>query len=62
MHDAAYVAAVHLASTDGVTDLARGLGTTDDPIFPDMHAATARVVQGTVDSALAVWEGRARTR
>ena len=59
VHDAAYVAAVHLASTDGVTDLARGLGTTDDPIFPDMHAATARVVQGTVDSALAVWEGRA---
>jgi len=59
VHDTAYVAAVHLASTDGVTDLARGLGTTDDPIFPDMHAATARVVQGTVDSALAVWEGRA---
>ena len=59
VHDPAYIAAVHLASTDGVVDLAHGLGTTDDPIFPDMHAATARVVQGTVDSVLAVWEGRA---
>ena len=36
-----------------------GLGTSDDPVFPDMHEATARVVQGSVDSALAVWEGRA---
>lgn len=59
VHDRAYIAAVHLAATDGVVDLDRGLGTTDDPIFPDMHAATARVVQGSVDSALAVWEGRA---
>lgn len=59
VHDPAYIAAVHLASTDGVIDLEHGLGTTDDPIFPDMHAATARVVQGTVDSVLAVWEGRA---
>ena len=28
----------------------------------DMHEASARVVQGSVDSALAVWEGRARAR
>ncbi len=59
VHDAAYIDAVHLASTDGITDLDHGLGTTDDPIFPDMHTATARVVQGSVDSVLAVWEGRA---
>src|SRR4029079_9133544 len=51
--------AVHAASADGTADPAFGLGTSDDPVFPDMHEATARVVQGTVDSALAVWEGRA---
>ncbi|MBO3101795.1 acetoin utilization protein AcuC [Cellulomonas fengjieae] len=59
VHDPAYVAAVHRASVDGTPDLAFGLGTTDDPVFPDMHEASARVVQGSVDSALAVWERRA---
>ena len=59
VHDRAYIAAVHRASTDGTVDLDHGLGTSDDPIFPDMHVATARVVQGSVDSVLAVWEGRA---
>ncbi|KQR17067.1 acetoin utilization protein AcuC [Cellulomonas sp. Leaf334] len=59
VHEPAYVAAVHAASTDGTPDAARGLGTSDDPVFPDMHEASARVVQGSVDSALAVWEGRA---
>jgi acetoin utilization protein AcuC len=59
VHDREYIAAVHRASTDGTVDLEHGLGTTDDPIFPDMHLATARVVQGSVDSVLAVWEGRA---
>ena len=53
------MAAVHAASTDGTPDPAFGLGTSDDPVFPDMHEASARVVQGSVDSALAVWEGRA---
>lgn len=59
VHEPAYVAAVHAASTDGTPDVAHGLGTSDDPVFPDMHEASARVVQGSVDSALAVWEGRA---
>ncbi|WP_196804562.1 acetoin utilization protein AcuC [Cellulomonas sp. URHD0024] len=59
VHDRAYIAAVHRAATDGVVDLEHGLGTSDDPIFPDMHEASARIVQGTVDSMLAVWEGRA---
>ena len=59
VHEPAYVAAVHRAATDGTPDPDRGLGTSDDPVFPDMHEASARVVQGSVDSALAVWEGRA---
>jgi len=59
VHDAQYVAAVHAAAEHAVPDLVRGLGTRDDPLFPQMHEAAARVVAGTVDAALAVWEGRA---
>lgn len=59
VHDPEYVAAVHAAAERGVPDLVRGLGTRDDPLFPQMHEAAARVVAGTVDAALAVWEGRA---
>ncbi|UCN15546.1 acetoin utilization protein AcuC [Cellulomonas iranensis] len=59
VHDLAYVAAVHAAAERGVPDLVRGLGTRDDPVFPQMHDAAARVVQGTVDAALAVWRGEA---
>ena len=57
VHEPAYVAAVHAAAELGVPDLARGLGTRDDPVFPEMHDAAARVVAGTVDCALAVWHG-----
>ncbi|KSW21924.1 acetoin utilization protein AcuC [Cellulomonas sp. B6] len=57
VHDPEYVAAVHAAAEHGVPDLVRGLGTRDDPVFPQMHEAAARVVQGTVDAALAVWRG-----
>ena len=59
VHEPAYVAAVHAASADGVEDLARGLGTEDDPIFPGMHDAAARIVAGTDGVAQAVWHGRA---
>ncbi|MGY4645447.1 acetoin utilization protein AcuC [Cellulomonas sp. URHB0016] len=59
VHQPEYVAAVHAAADHGTPDLSRGLGTSDDPVFPHMHEAAARVVQGSVDSALAVWEGRA---
>lgn len=58
VHEPAYVAAVHAASERGAVDLARGLGTEDDPVFAGMHEAAARVVAGTVAGALAVWEGR----
>src|SRR5262245_24601066 len=57
VHDRPYIAAVHRASKDGTPDPDRGLGTTDDPVFPHMHEASARVVQASVDSALAVWSG-----
>lgn len=59
VHEPEYVAAVHAAAELGLADLPRGLGTRDDPIFPEMHDAAARVVAGTLDCALAVWRGTA---
>lgn len=59
VHDADYVAAVRAASA-GEPDVSRGLGTRDDPIFPGMHDAAARIVAGTRDVACAVWQGRAQ--
>jgi acetoin utilization protein AcuC len=36
-----------------------GLGTDDDPIFPDMHEAAARAAGATLAAARAVWSGDA---
>ncbi|PFG34149.1 acetoin utilization protein AcuC [Sanguibacter antarcticus] len=59
VHEPEYVAAVHAASDDDREDPARGLGTDDNPIFPGIHESAARIVSGTVESALAVWRGEA---
>ena len=58
-HTPEYVAAVRRAGELGVADEERGLGTEDDPVFPGMHHAAARLVAGSVESALAVWRGDA---
>jgi len=60
VHEPAYIAAVRAAAASGEPDEARGLGTEDNPVFPLMHAASARVVAGSVEAALAVWRGEAR--
>lgn len=57
-HEPAYVAAVRHASDGGPADPARGIGTEDDPVFPHMHEAAARIVAGSREAALAVWEQR----
>ena len=59
VHDVDYVAAVRAASDAGVVDLHRGLGTEDDPIFPGMHEAAARIVAGSCAAVDAVWSGQA---
>lgn len=60
VHDAAYVEAVRQASVDPhYLDEARGLGTSDDPVFPGMHDASARVAGGTLAAAQAVFASRA---
>jgi acetoin utilization protein AcuC len=57
VHDADYVAAVRRAAATGSADLPRGLGTEDDPVFPAMHEAAARLVGASVAAADAVWSG-----
>lgn len=58
VHTPDYLAAVRAAGS-GVPAPERGLGTSDDPIFPGMHEAAARVVGATVAAARAVWTGAA---
>jgi acetoin utilization protein AcuC len=59
VHDPAYVRAVRSSSERGTTDPLRGLGTEDDPVFPGMHEAAARIFHGSYEAAGAVWAGRA---
>ncbi|HET7475506.1 MAG TPA: acetoin utilization protein AcuC [Dermatophilaceae bacterium] len=60
VHDEGYVAAVrHASAHPRDADRSRGLGTEDDPAFPDMHRASAHVAAGSVDVAQAVWTGAA---
>ena len=58
VHDPAYIAAVKAAGGQPpVADPARGLGTSDDPLFTQMHRASARVCAATLAAAKAVWSG-----
>jgi acetoin utilization protein AcuC len=60
VHDADYLAAVKRASAPPYpADPGSGLGTTDVPVFADMHQASARVAEGSRAVALAVWRGEA---
>jgi len=63
VHDQRYVDAVRAASVPAgrrpPAHPSTGLGSADVPSFEGMHEASARVVAGTVDVALAVWSGRA---
>ncbi len=58
IHDPAYVRAVqHASEHPEQADGRWGLGTADDPAFPGMHDASARVLQASVDCADQVWSG-----
>jgi acetoin utilization protein AcuC len=60
VHEPDYVAAVRAASTDQpVTDLARGLGTDDVPVFHAMHDVSLRICGATLAAAQEVHSGRA---
>lgn len=59
VHDGDYIAAVRAAGGEPpIVDGSRGLGTSDDPVFPNMHRASARVCGATLAAAQAVWAGR----
>lgn len=62
VHDPLYVASVRRAPDDlmGRLSLRYGLGTGDNPIFPQMHEASALVTGASVTAAEAVWTGTAQ--
>ena len=55
VHTPDYVAAVRA----GRPNARFGLGTVDNPVFPDMHEIAGLVSMASVDAAAAVWEGAA---
>ncbi|HET6563546.1 MAG TPA: acetoin utilization protein AcuC [Marmoricola sp.] len=58
VHDEGLIEAVKRAGEDPTRlDLARGLGTEDDPTFEGMHHASAHIVGATVEAARKVWTG-----
>ena len=58
VHDEALIEAVTKAgTTPGWVDLSRGLGTEDDPVFRDMHLASAHVVGASLEAFRQVWSG-----
>jgi acetoin utilization protein AcuC len=56
VHDPAYLAAVRAAPND-VFFSGWGLGTGDNPVFDNMHEASALVCGATIAAAEAVWRG-----
>jgi acetoin utilization protein AcuC len=58
VHDADYIGAVRQAGLDGRANGRYGLGTPDNPVFPDMHEASALVAGATLAAARAVWRGQ----
>ncbi|WP_413544052.1 acetoin utilization protein AcuC [Citricoccus nitrophenolicus] len=61
VHDPEYIRAVRAVSTgERDADLERGLGTEDNPVFPDIHESSARILGGSVSAAQALWTGQVR--
>jgi acetoin utilization protein AcuC len=58
VHTPDYIDAVRRASASVQPDIAHGLGTMDDPVFPGMHEAASLVAGATVAAAREVHEGR----
>ncbi|MDX6226341.1 MAG: acetoin utilization protein AcuC [Frankiales bacterium] len=57
VHTSAYLDAVKEAGSTGRADPLHGLGTMDNPVFTDMHEASALVAGGTLAAARAVLDG-----
>ncbi len=60
VHDPELIEAVRRAGADPTQGNPRfGLGTDDNPTFPDMHRASRHVVGATLEAARQVWTGQA---
>jgi acetoin utilization protein AcuC len=59
VHDREYIEAVRRAGETGRPDVWHGLGTSDDPVFPRMHEASALVAGATLAAARGMWTGQA---
>ena len=60
VHDASLIEAVRRSSEHpDWSDPAHGLGTEDNPTFPNMHRAARHVVGASLEAARRVWEGNA---
>lgn len=57
VHDPEYIAAVRRAGDDLLANPRHGLGTPDNPVFQDMHDASALVAGASLAAAEAVWNG-----
>jgi acetoin utilization protein AcuC len=57
VHTRPYIEAVRRAGQTREPDLAHGLGTEDDPVFPEMHEASALVVGASLAAVRAVMAG-----
>jgi len=59
VHTQEYIDAVRRCGADpyGAYEPDKGLGTDDDPVFADMHDASARIAGATLVVAQAVWRG-----
>lgn len=60
IHDASYIQAVKDIDVEPRANLAAGLGSADNPIFPGMHAASSLVAGASVAAARAVLTGQSR--
>jgi acetoin utilization protein AcuC len=61
VHDRGMIEAVQRAGADPLRfEPAYGLGSDDNPVFPDMHRAAAHVVGATAEAFRQVWSGESR--
>jgi acetoin utilization protein AcuC len=60
VHSEDYVAAVRDAQETGAHAHRMGLGLEDNPVFDQIHTASARIVGSTLAAARAVWSGESR--
>jgi acetoin utilization protein AcuC len=57
VHDPAFIEAVQRAGATLRPDEAFGLGTEDNPVFAQMHHASAHIVGASVEACRRVWQG-----